>query len=180
MAETGQESIHEENIDASSQVDIEDNHDHDRRETDLARLKLSLMTIYEKVEEQYHNDPTNYHKAIGSFTTQTDKVKKSGGAVLQKTLHTFNKSVTLSGKEIGRQIPVQATARSRRTYKIRGQGPSKAGRPSMPQQLRQLVVEDDNEYVAHSIPSNRKKRKTKNPHSLSASVTANRAAERKH
>jgi hypothetical protein len=42
----------------------------------------------------------------------------------------------------------------------------------------QLQVNEDQDYVAYQIPSNRTKRKK--PHNLAASAAANRASERKH
>ena len=96
-------------------------------------------------------------------------------------MQNYNKNVTLSGRKIGHQIPVQATAKSRRTFNIQGSRPSKAGRPSKPLRVeQQLIVTDDDDHVAYSIPSNRNKRNKSQNHSLSSSVRANRAAEQKH
>ena len=84
-------------------------------------------------------------------------------------------------KKKSMRIPVQVTAKSRRTIKHRGRGPSIAGRPTNNQRLRlQLQVLQDEEYVRHSIPSAKSKRKKKKPHSLAEAVVANRSGERKH
>ena len=98
-------------------------------------------------------------------------------------LHTFAKDVVNAVKK-GRKknsgtIPVQNTAKARRTYKHRGTGPSQIGRPSKEISRMQLIVEDEEETLAHSIP-NRSKKKTKFPHNLSAAVVENRAGEKKH
>ena len=105
------------------------------------------------------------------------EVKKSGDYAVHKSLFTINKNVTLSSKKIGNRIPVQATAKSRRSYNIRGKGPAKAGRPSEKRGVvKHMTVREDDEIVAFSIPSQR----NKNPHNLASSVAENRAAERKN
>ena len=73
------------------------------------------MSLYEKAEERYNNDEDNYTKAIKSFSKQATKVINSGDPIIQKSLHNYNKAVTVREKKIGRQIPVQATAKSKRT-----------------------------------------------------------------
>jgi hypothetical protein len=85
------------------------------------------------------------------------------------------------GKRKSMKIPVQSTAKSRRTIKHRGRGPSIAGRPTKNQRLRmQLQVLEDEDFVRHSIPSAKSKKKKKKPHSLAEAVAANRTGERKH
>ena len=59
----------------------------------------------------------------------------------------------------------------------RGTGPSQIGRPSKEISRMQLIVEDEEETLAHSIPNRSKK---KFPHNLSAAVVENRAGEKKH
>ena len=98
-------------------------------------------------------------------------------SVLQKKL--CNKLE--KGRRKKYRIPVQVTAKSRRTIKHRGRGPRIAGRPTNNQRLRlQLQVLQDDEYVRHSIPSAKSKTKKKKPHSLAKVVASNRSGERKH
>ena len=64
-------------------------------------------------------------------------------------------------------------------FKHRGAGPSQQGRPTIEHGVQmQLVVGEDEEVVAHSIP--KKPRKKKYPHSLAAAVDGNRPGEKKH
>ena len=44
---------------------------------------------------------------------------------------------------------------------------------------KQMNVNEENESVWHTLPA-QKKKKSKHPHSLNASVVANRAGEKKH
>ena len=74
----------------------------------------------------------------------------------------------------------RSTARSRRTIKHRGRGPSITGRPTNPPSLRlQLEVGEDHKFVRHQIPSRKGKSKT-DKKSLAKAVASNRSSERKH
>ena len=54
------------------------------------------------------------------------------------------------------------------------------GRKRVDQKKRkQMNVNEENESVWHTLPA-QKKKKSKHPHSLNASVVANRAGEKKH
>ena len=145
-------------------------------------LKKSIFNLIYKIEDRFEKDRGNYEKAINAFIKQADKI--SGVSAVQKALHLFAKDVVSAVKK-GRKknagnIPVQNTARSRRKIKHRGAGPSQQGRPTNEQSVRlQLLVDEEDDIVAHAIP-NRKKKKAKHPQSLAAAVSANRAAEQKH
>ena len=85
-------------------------------------------------------------------------------------------------KKIG-VIPVQATAKSRRLYKMRGSRAGLQGRPRLGQRLAvQLYLgngdEDDGGVVRHTMPY--KKQKTGAGHSLNKSVASNKRSARKH
>ena len=86
-------------------------------------------------------------------------------------------------KNIG-LIPVQATARSRRLYKMRGRRPALQGRPRLGSRLAvQLLVEDDGDgdagIVRHKLPGKQTQKKGAG-HSLSSSVLANKRCAKKH
>ena len=78
-------------------------------------------------------------------------------------------------RRLGKLIPVQSTAKARRTYKHRGRVVARLGRPNKDQKKRkQMIVGEEDEAVWFSLPNQKKKRK-KQVHSLKHSVMANRA-----
>ena len=79
-------------------------------------------------------------------------------------------------------IPVQKSAKSRRLFSARGNGPSTAGRKvsDHPQTRSQVNIgEDDDGIVYHALP-NQKHQKPKPKHSLSDSVNLNKPNPKKH
>ena len=154
------------------------------REESLSSLRKSTFNLLCKVEQRFEKDSETYRKAIAAFVKQAEKVSAGSDGTVQKALFNFAKDVVQTVQK-GRKknagaIPVQNTARARRRIKHRGAGPSQSGRPTNEQSLKlQLEIINDEEMVSYQIPS-RKKSKPKHPHSLAASVEANRAAERKH
>ena len=88
----------------------------------------------------------------------------------------------LKRKRIG-LIPVQATAQSRRMFKMRGRAPALQGRPRNSQRLAvQLTVgaeeEEDGGVVRHKLPTMKKRKRTS--HSLVSATEANKRASKKH
>jgi hypothetical protein len=159
------------------------NKDREEKEQTLESLREAVSNILDKVEDRFEEDAVTYTKAVKTFLKKTTKLVSSNDATFQKALFTFAQEFVTSARKGKRKkslkIPVQSTARSRRRFKHRGTGPSILGRPTKPQSLKvQLQVNEDQDYVAYQIPSNRTKRKK--PHNLAASVAANRASERKH
>jgi hypothetical protein len=159
------------------------NKDREEKEQTLESLREAVSNIVDKVEDRFEEDAVTYTKAVKTFLKKTTKLVSSNDATFQKALFTFAQEFVTSARKGKRKkslkIPVQSTARSRRRFKHRGTGPSILGRPTKPQSLKvQLQVNEDQDYVAYQIPSNRTKRKK--PHNLAASVAANRASERKH
>ena len=147
----------------------------------LSELKNSCFNLMFKIEDGFVQDEENYEKAIKAFIKQEKKL--STNTAIQKALHTFAKDVVTAVKKGKRKnsgnIPVQNTAKSRRLFKHRGGGPSQQGRPTNEQSVHnQLVVREQEDFVAHSIP--RKPRKKKYPHSLATAVDSNRPGEKKH
>ena len=95
----------------------------------------------------------------------------------------FGKSVTQAVKSKQKQgsfIPVQATAVSRRQYKMRGSRVAIFGRPRHDSKLkRKLVVgHDGDSIVRYKLPS--KKTKFAPPHSLRHAVEENKRPVKKH
>ena len=85
-------------------------------------------------------------------------------------------------KKIG-LIPIQATARSRRMYRMRGRRTALQGRPRKGQgPAVQLTVGDEEEQdggiVRHKLPT--KDRKRGAAHSLDSAVLANKRSTKKH
>ena len=149
----------------------------------LASLRKTVSDLVLRIETRYDEDPESYKKSIKSFLKTSKRVISGNDATIQKALFTFAKEVIFKkGKrKTSLRIPVQNSARSRRTIKHRGRGPSIPGRPTNSQRLRlQLEVNETEEIVRHQIPSKKSKSKRKKPHSLSESVAANRSSERKH
>ena len=87
---------------------------------------------------------------------------------------------TKKGRKKSKSIPVQSTAKSRRTHKVRGRTVARSGARRKDKPKRTVFeVRDEDEVIRHTLPS-QKKSKKKNPHSFSASVTANRRVDKKH
>ena len=176
------ESIEHMDVDESTQNSSESNEfDFDNSGDVLSDFKKSIFNLLVKVEDRFNKDKLNYESALKAFIKQEGKL--NGDTSIQKSLHTFAKDVVNAVKK-GRKknsgtIPVQNTAKARRTYKHRGAEPSQMGRPSKETSRTQMIVEQEEEILAHSIP-NRSKKKTKYPHNLSAAVADNRAGEKKH
>ena len=118
-----------------------------------------------------------------SFIKSAQKVTSGYYSTIQRALFTFAKDLVFKNgkRKKSLRIPVQSTARSRRTIKHRRRGPSIAGRPTNPQRLRiQLEVGEDHEFVRHQIPSRKAKQRQQQKTSLAMAVASNRSSERKH
>ena len=86
-------------------------------------------------------------------------------------------------KKIG-IIPVQATAKRRRLYKMRGNRSAVQGRPRLAQRLSvQLAVDDDDldgGVVRHKLPTKKQRTCPSSSHNLDQAVTDNRRPSKKH
>ena len=124
-------------------------------------------------------------KGVKFFTKKLQKFSKQSQNSLEKSLFSIGKEINKakSGgkkKKIGKLIPIQVTAKSRRLYKHRGRGSASQGRRHRDQEARvQMVITETEENVYHSLPK-QKKSKNKQTHSLKDSVSSNRPAAKKH
>lgn len=95
----------------------------------------------------------------------------------------YYQAFTVKRKKIG-VIPVQATAKSRRLYKMRGNRSAVQGRPRLAQRLTvQLAVDDDDldgGVVRHFLPSKKPRVSNSKVHSLDKAVVDNRRSSKKH
>ena len=87
----------------------------------------------------------------------------------------------MTKRKKGIYINVQATSKSRRTFRLRGSRAAYFGAPTKAQQLSvQMLVTETDDIVGHKLPGKSKKKKKKHPHNLMKSVAEGRAAEKKH
>ena len=118
-----------------------------------------------------------------SFAKSLFKVATSGKGKFEDSLFKFSKEICTSpnnGRKKGKAIPVQSTAISRRTHKVRGRLTCRAGRKRKPNRKRTVFeVRELDEVVRHALPS-QKVLKTKHPHNFTASVAGNRRIDKKH
>ena len=149
------------------------------------KLQNSMETFRAEINLRIEGDIEGYKTAIEVFSRQLEKLGKvKRDSALQKTLCSFGKSVTESlsqgkKKKLGR-IPVQVTARSRRTFRLRGSRMAIMGAPTKTQAVkRQLEVDDKDETLRHILPK-LKKKKTKQKHSLKTDVEKNQRCSKKH
>ena len=81
-------------------------------------------------------------------------------------------------RKIGKLVPIQVTAKSRRQYKHRGRTLGVSGRRPRDQSHR-IVVGEDGENIFHSL-RNQKNAKQKSKHSLTHSVETNIPSSKQH
>ena len=87
----------------------------------------------------------------------------------------MNTATKKGRKKKSRKIKVQSTSKSRRIFKARGSMNSRKGRPRNDAVPKKRPAEPSSSY----LPKQKKVKKA-NPHSLSKSVSDNKAAERRH
>ena len=95
----------------------------------------------------------------------------------------FNQAFSVKKKRAG-IIPVQATVKSRRLYKMRGSRSAMQGRPRAAQRLSvQLAVDDgelDGGEVRHKLPTKKRSLCPSSEHNFDNAVEANRRQSKKH
>ena len=139
----------------------------------------ALAHFKEEVVRRIRDDPKSYSQCIKSFSKQVTRsvVTNYNHNELEKTLFTFLSEETLPAKKGRRKsvrnIPIQKASKSRRLYKFRGTQNARKGHPK-----KDILKPKPVELSYHCLP--KQKRRKRNPHSISAAVLANRAAEKKH
>ena len=161
--------------------DTEDDDD-DEKEGTLSNFTAAVDALKTNILNLYNK---NLKKGVKFFTKKIQKMAKQTSTSLEKSLFDIGKELNKPGnklkkKKIGKLIPVQVTAKSRREYKHRGRVVGVAGRRHKDQKSRkQMVVNDDSEIVYHTLPK-QKKTKNKQSHSLKDAVDNNRPGAKKH
>ena len=161
--------------------DDSDSEDDDKDEV-LNNFIAAVDSFKTKVISSYKN---TLRKGVKYFTRKLERFSKQNENTLEKSLFSIGKEATnpkRSGKrkKIGRLIPVQVTAKSRREYKHRGRVVGRIGRRQKDQDERsQMVVREEDDNVYHTLPR-QKKVKNKPIHSLKTSVDLNKAGTKKH
>ena len=123
-----------------------------------------------------------YRKACLSLENQLNRYSRKIQYIFFISLIIYQACSVLKRKRIG-LIPVQATAQSRRMFKMRGRAPALQGRPRNSQRLAvQLTVgdeqEDDDGVVRHKLPTLKQRNRTS--HSLVSATESNKRASKKH
>ena len=149
------------------------------------RLKNTLAKLEGRIAGRIDNDVKGYEKALKIFEKHVDNLPKTTDSALQNSLCKFAETsapaLSVTQRKNGRYINVQATSKSRRTFKLRGSRSAYFGAPTKVQKKKvQMVVTDLDEVLGHKLPGMSKKKKKKNPHNLMRSVNAGRSAEKKH
>ena len=148
----------------------------------LNKFVTAIDTFKAKVISSYKG---TIKKGVKYFTKKMQTFSKQNETSLEKSLFSIGKEINkpkTGGKrrKIGKLIPVQVTAKSRREYKHRGRVVGNLGRRPKDQEERsQMVVRVDNDNVYHTLPK-QKKVKNKQIHSLKHSVDMNKPAAKKH
>ena len=128
-------------------------------------FKDAIQSFHDEVLTCLSKEPEYDEKAVLNFTKSLDRIKNSRPETFKSAMYSFARDIDFSPKKgkkkTVRRIKVQSTSVSRRLYKSRGNTTSRKGRP--PKVV--LPKKREGEIVSHS---------------LSQSVSANRAAEKKH
>ena len=117
-------------------------------------------------ESKLKNGVKYFTKILKNYQNKIIHPQRNLFLTLEKTSH----KKSGEKKKIGKLIPVQVTAKSRREYKHRGRVVGLAGRRHKDQESRkQMVVGEQSENVYHTLPK-QKKMKKKQSHSLQDAV----------
>ena len=153
----------------TSEIDLEDF---------TGQLANVLDAFKADILRRVQNDPKQYKKPVKYFIKNMKIVHNSAPKKFIKSMYTFgvvfNFPAQKGKRKNATQIGINNTNKSRRLYKSRGSSAAPKGRPSNAVRPKKR----DSETVAHILPT--KKRKSKQPRSISKSVAANRPSEKKH
>ena len=169
-------------IEVYSEEEGDSDEEKDDTEEVLNQFKDAMDSFKEKILHVYES---KLKKGVKYFTKKLRQFSKQKNATLESTLFTIGKeanNIKSSGKrkKIGKLIPVQVTAKSRREYKHRGRVAGVSGRRVRDVERRhQMVITETSENVYHTLPK-QKKQKQKQAHSLKEAVDMNRPGSKKH
>ena len=182
IIQTNPEAIHELQLQADDNSSNDSETEADDSEEVMNQFVMAMDNFKAKVVTSYQN---TLKKGVKYFTKKLQKFSKQNEKTLEKSLFSIGKEISkqkVGGKKrkMGKLIPIQVTAKSRREYKHRGRVLATSGRRPIDQSKRvQMVVGEKDENVYHSLPR-QKKTKNKQIHSLKHSVEMNTPAAKKH
>lgn len=182
MITTSDTIIDDFNVEISNEGTVQDESDVELEMVEEVREDFinSIDYFKEEVLRRMDDDPNTFTKCVKKLNVQLQTINTLNDSSFCKTLFSFGEKkflpVKVGRKKQKKNINIQSTSKSRRIYQFRGKKTAPKGRP------RKTVVKrkrNEEQSVYHALPSG-KKRKIKHPHSISAAVESNRAAERKH
>ena len=160
-------------------MEVENSEEENEVDTTIEDFEVAMDDFKREVLKRIREDAHSYTKCVKSFTKQLRSITHSHHSIFQKTLFSFvNDDITLARKGRGKKCEDNfnpKASKSRRLYKCRGSQGARKGRPT-----KDVVRPKNKETTYHCWPKQKKTQRKTHPHSLSSSVDANRAAERKH
>ena len=163
-------------------VKEEDSEDETEEDNTLENFVEVVDIFKNKIVSSYGED---LKKGLKYFTKHLAKLAKGTKNTLKNSLFDIGKELNKARqggrkKKNSKHIPIQVTAKSRRTYKHRGRTVGVLGRrPKDQEARRQLVIDDADENVYHSLPK-QKLVKRKPVHSLKVAIEQNKPGTKKH
>ena len=146
--------------------------------TTIEDFEVAMDDFKKEVLKRICEDAHSYIKCVKSFTKQLRSITHSHHSIFQKTLFSFGSDDITSAKKgrkkSARTISIQKASKSRRLYKCRGSQGARKGRPTKD------IVRPKNKENISLFAKTEKNRGKHTRISISSSVDANRAAERKH
>ena len=173
-----EEMLHSE----GNQLNQERESEEDDKDEILNHFVTAMDSFKSKIVSSYQ---ATLKKGVKYFTKKLQKLSKQNDSSLEQSLFSIGKEMSNpktrgKKKKIGKLIPVQVTAKSRREYKHRGRVVGTQGRRIKDQEKRvQMVVREEEDNVYHTLPR-QKKVKNKQIHSLKNAVELNRPGAKKH
>ena len=177
-------------IENTSEIEVKEGQFSNHEDSSDEDVKNDILDNFEKAMDLFKEKVvTSYNKTLGKgvnyFTKKLLKFSKQTGSTFEKSLFSIGKEIVRpktggKRKKNGKLIPVQVTAKSRRQYKHRGRVVGNFGRRPKDQQARvRMVVSDDHENVYHTLPKQKKNKKSGSSLTETA-VEANRPEAKKH
>ena len=166
----------------TNQSNEEGESEEDDKDEILNHFVTAMDSFKSKIVSSYQ---ATLKKGVKYFTKKLQKLSKQNKSSLEQSLFNIGKEMSNpksrgKRKKIGKLIPVQVTAKSRREYKHRGRVVGTLGRRPKDQEKRvQMVVREEEDNVYHTLPK-QKKVNNKQVHSLNNAVELNRPGAKKH